>query len=512
MACTWVGYYLVCIIEFGNTVDTGGSIVKVYKYKKIVGLLVLTVASSIVLSDNIVLNVGGGPNPTRNQFSIESNVIWFDKVFKDGEFDKVITLFGSSGQAVREVARLDIAESSISPLSRVFENDQLDRTSYQSTRVNSDVDQVLNSENLLSLIRSNVESLEDDDSLTLFFSGHGGRATSDSGNYLYLWDNTELSLSSIYDATAEISEGVHLRTVFPQCYSGSFTHLAFNNLNISEGVRPGAPVCGFASVSPDRLSEGCTASINTDEYRDYSSYFMGALTGSDRLGHRLVGDSDIDGDGNVSLREAHLYAMAYGRSTDLPRSSSEEFLVENQLFNERWASWQKIDVKNEFSRAARILSSDIDAEFGSSNFYSALNEALIEREAALSAFELDLSSLSRDVSKIQEIIREELMITWPELGAPYTKAFSDLLESSGSDISAWLEINPSYTELVPKQELYDQVSSQVLDATRDVAQIHRIKRLLLLSRLHTNLMTQPGSTRYNDYQALRECESWIPPL
>ena len=41
---------------------------------------------------------------------------------------------------------------------------------------------------------------------------------------------------------------------------------------------------------------------------------------------------DLDGDGQVSLYEAHLYALRAGESADLPRSTSEAFL-------ERWQPW-----------------------------------------------------------------------------------------------------------------------------------------------------------------------------
>lgn len=66
--------------------------------------------------------------------------------------------------------------------------------------------------------------------------------------------------------------------------------------------------CGFAAESADRLSEGCSASIEVGDYRDYTTYFFAALSGRHRSYQPLERSPDRDRDGYVTLHEAHVHA------------------------------------------------------------------------------------------------------------------------------------------------------------------------------------------------------------
>ena len=95
-----------------------------------------------------------------------------------------------------------------------------------------------------------------------------------------------------------------VRFVFTQCYAGAFARLA---------PGPDGNRCGFLAESEDREAEGCAAGVDAGDYRDYTTYFFAALSGRTRLGGLLPVNPDLDGDGQVSLYEAHLVCVACGR-------------------------------------------------------------------------------------------------------------------------------------------------------------------------------------------------------
>jgi hypothetical protein len=84
-------------------------------------------------------------------------------------------------------------------------------------------------------------------------------------------------------------------------------------------------ICGFFAAAAPRMAAGCTPSINEAGYQDFTGYFFGALTGVDRLGHKITG-ADYKHDGKVTMSEAYAYALIHDDSIDTPNCTSDTFL------------------------------------------------------------------------------------------------------------------------------------------------------------------------------------------
>ncbi|HEX7236695.1 MAG TPA: hypothetical protein VF405_07015, partial [Gammaproteobacteria bacterium] len=122
-----------------------------------------------------------------------------------------------------------------------------------------------------------------------------------------------------------------------QCYSGAFASLIYDDPRTASGFRGNR--CGFMSEAADRLAEGCGLSLDETEFHDYTTYFFAALAGRTRSGEPIEPEVvDRDGDGAVSFRESHFYALLTALSSDLSRSTSEQYLEDWSPWYLRWDS------------------------------------------------------------------------------------------------------------------------------------------------------------------------------
>lgn len=465
------------------------------------------------LAEDYSLLIGGGPSPERTEFSIESNVLWFDQIFEQAGFDRVTTLFGSAGNNSKEVnylAPVDFSEP-YSALALVFDSTEVNSRRYRASEVRSDPSTPLTRDGLSGQLDRHVSELGNGDSLLLTYSGHGGKGSRPQGNFLFLWDNTEMSVDEMQSQFLEANDGASIRFVLPQCFSGAFTRLPFRNMNMEEGVIKGPEMCGFTSVADDQLSEGCTASVNTEDYRDYASFFYGAITGTDRNGQPMAGNADRDGNGQVSLREAHLYTLGHVVSTDIPRSTSEEFLLAMEPWSQRWASYRSASVNNEFIQVAEQLAHDFENAIGERAFLKESSKRLQQQSQRVAEAEYAKGQTHAEINRLQYKLKERLFIRWPELSTPYTGAYHRVVGSELETIESWLRDQPEFQQLAQAQQAYERQVFELIDQQRQLARLQRIQRLLKLGRLHDYVIQQGDSRVREDYLALRACENWDMP-
>lgn len=456
---------------------------------------------------------GGGPSPERTEFSIESNVLWFDELFAQAGFDGATTLFGSAGRNAKEITYLAPVDSlePYAALALVFDSAEVNSRRFRASEVRTEIAVPLTRHGLASQLQRHVGLLGEGDSLLLTYSGHGGRGQRPQDNFLFLWDNTEMSVDEMQLSLLEADHGATIRFVLPQCFSGAFSRLPFRNMNPQEGVIKGPEICGFTSVSDDQLSEGCTASVNSEDFRDYASFFYGAISGSDRMGRPLEGDADTDASGRVSLREAHLYTLAHVVSTDIPRSTSEEYLLAMEPWSQRWASYRSASADNEFIDVAEQLAHDFENRVNEHAFLKEANKRLQLQTLSLVTAEQELVQTRDEIHNLQNQIRQQLFMRWPELSAPYTESYHRTVSSELGGIETWLRQRQDFSELAGAQQRYGQQVLELIEQQRQLARLQRIQRLLKLGRLHEYLIHEGDVQVRQDYLALRACEDWELP-
>ncbi len=209
------------------------------------------------------------------------------------------------------------------PLTRVFGDWVLHARRYRENDV-ANVSGSTRRDELIPALYDVINATADTD-LLFVYNGHGSESlTTPDQVTLNLWDNTTLSANELHGIVQ--ARTAPFRYVFTQCYSGGFHRLAYENPSAGLVLRE-APRCGFTAESAYRLAEGCSASIETDDYRDYTTYFFAALSGNERDGNIISRNPDTNDDGMTTLREAHLFTLEEAYSTDLSRSTSEDTLT-----------------------------------------------------------------------------------------------------------------------------------------------------------------------------------------
>jgi len=271
--------------------------------------------STSVLADQVIL-IGGGDNVHDSQPQIEYNVRWVQGVLQATPAS-VRTFFTDGDDPAADIHYVvhgDDSESALAPLARVFGDVGVDRRRYRNHEL-TDISGGTQRDTLKPALQHLLGSDNAEDTL-LVFNGHGTRRSSTTDQVsLSLWNNTAMTPAELHSLLG--NNRAPFRFVFTQCYSGGFHRIAY--ANPKDGARlTNAKRCGFTAESAYRAAEGCSASIDSSDYRDYSTYFFAALSGYDRNGEILGQDPDTDADGVTSLREAHLYTLEKALSADLP--------------------------------------------------------------------------------------------------------------------------------------------------------------------------------------------------
>ena len=360
--------------------------------------------------------VGGGPYPGQSQAQIEFNVNWVIQVLNAGAGARQLHVYYTDGSTGgRDVVLWQPpleSKASLQPLARVFGEQGPNGERFYSNRV-SGVQAGTEAGSLRTRLEKDFSELKPGDRAMLIYNGHGLRDRDDAaGNALLLWNDTRLSVREMDRIMSRLDPAVPLRFVFTQCYSGGFARLmhpqARDTLALGDANR-----CGFFAESEDRESEGCSASINVGDYRDYSTYFFAALNGRTRTGEAIGVNPDRNGDNVVSLYEAHLFALSQAHNADLPRATSEVFL-------ERWQPWylRWIDTGAEPDNVYGRMAREVAKKNGLPDSGPALIEEMRVRRHAMTqkmtGLDEEHESLGREIKALQNEIRKELALRWPE--------------------------------------------------------------------------------------------------
>ena len=258
--------------------------------------------------------------------------------------------------------------------------------------------------------------------------------------------------------------------------------------------------------APDRQAEGCSAGIDTGDYRDYSTYFFAALLGQARAGEALAVDPDDNGDGSVSLYEAHVYALRVGESADVPRTTSEVYL-------ERWWPWYRRlwgsapqPADNRYTQLALELA----AKQGLPRQPQALHRALRERRRAHQTqerkVERERDGLSAENERLRGEIRFALEEKWPAAAYPYTLNFQRFLTQEVDAAQAFIAGHWAYPKLVRNQNRYAGLSKTLLSLERNAAQLDKIARMRRLGRILGDFARHASPEARADYERLLACE------
>ena len=469
---------------------------------------VLLGASSAHALDHVWI-IGGGPSPGHSQAQIEFNVNWVIQVLNTGAGARQLHVYYSDGSNPGRdiVAWQPPAESraSLQPLARVFGEEGPNGERFYSNRIPG-VRGGTEAGELRTHLEKEFSELKPGDRALLIYNGHGLRDPNDSAeNTLRLWSDTRLSVREMDQIMSRIDPGVPVRFIFTQCYSGGFARLmhpqAQDTLALGAANR-----CGFFAESEDRQSEGCSASIEVGDYRDYSTYFFAALNGRTRTGEPIGANPDRNGDNVVSLYEAHLFALSQAHNADLPRSTSEVFL-------ERWQPWylRWVDTGAEPDNVYGQMAREVAKKNGLPESGPALVEEMRSRRQAMAqkmaGLEKEHEDLGQEIKTLQKEIGKEIGLRWPEALSPYTLNFVQFLKKDLDAVQDFILSHPRYPELMAKQNRRAALEhEEIANLDRDITQLDKILRLRNLARLQSQFERHATEEERGWYKRLQSCE------
>ena len=452
--------------------------------------------------------IGGGPTPRASEAQIEFNVNWVRESVSTLRPDAVIHAYYGPG-AHSEVGTVEILETpsdamaAFEPLARVFGAQMENRRRYRPHNVEP-IRGGTSAQGLKQALLRDFATLEPDDHALLVYNGHGGWNPDHSRNSLRLWEESALTVQDLRAVLDSVPVEVPIQMVFTQCYSGAFERAIRPEAQAVLDLAPGQS-CGFFAESEDHLSEGCSASISREDYRDYTTYFFAALTGENRLGDPVEGVMDWDEDGSISPFDAHIYAMVDGRNSDVPRSTSEIFLERWQPWYLRWIGTTDERHNNLYGVAAAQIGARVGIEGPGSG--RALVRRMLAISQAIATNEEEIALSTRSTESAQRAIRQRLELRWPTLFEPYTEAHYRLLDEARPALIDAILTSPEFSQLVEAQDRIEQLESRHVELERGLSELERLQRTRRLARLVAQLERHGSQDHVDQYRHLRACES-----
>jgi hypothetical protein len=440
------------------------------------------------------VTIGGGYDPKGNQASMEANVQFFQTLLADryqpGQYQHHI--FFSDGRDpqddVQTAPAADQLSESLRIIAELFDWDT-QPISYRDHEIPG-----VTASNRASEIKLGMENLcttlTDQDRLFIYVTAHGGKSKKEDKPFetsIYGWERETLSASQLAGWLENVPNKVPVIMVMAQCYCGGFSHTIFEQADaqqpIAEGLR-----CGFFAQRHDLPAAGCRPDISND--REYSSYFWGALAGQSRAGNMIEG-VDRDGDGSVSLAEAHIYAVVASETIDIPLRASDALLrvysqtpqSDSQLCNLTGPIAELLQ-RAEFVDAA-IASSLLSAlEISPDTTIEQLQDRIAESRPNRRRGGRGRTSMQGYRNSLGKL-KDELLTRWPEfekmesIGQCAEMGVS--LEDIEQEITTWKTFQ-DFQEMVQSREQQEQARQQ--------AELNQVKLKRLMHTLETIVLSQ----------------------
>jgi hypothetical protein len=346
--------------------------------------------------------------------------------------------------------------------------------------------------------------------------GHGLPEDAEGPAALALWDDETITTVELARRLDRRKRAGPLALVLGQCHSGAFTALAHRDAD------PRAPIaaptrCVFAAVPADREASGCTADVTDPSARAYVPTMIEALS-DPRV--------DLDGDGRVSLAEAHAAALVADLTIDRPTLTSGAWLAQTVAGDPTWATARAsrlrdfdalvADAPPTIARPLRALA-DVDAVAGrwvkstaTASPLARATHAILALDARASVLRRAESSATAAVEAVLEPVRARVLERWPALAALEDPVADTLFAEEGAAIARHGRTPAIDAKLAA--HLRDEAAARdELDAVeRASARLERFVDLVhhAADRVVTRALA-PAAIR-EDLARLEACEALVP--
>lgn len=473
-------------------------------------------AAPVVNAADHFLTIGGGSSASNNQVSLEKNVLFLQRFLSGrgmGDVPHEI-LFSDGTGGARDLQYVPAAKPPRvnELLGEIFRQERGLDEQYRA----HDIPHLWGASGRQSLNRwfdTIGASLHDDDRLFIYYTGHGSRGKGGHNTGLAMWREPDMPVTEFVKLLDRLPPKVSVVLVMVQCFGGGFADVIFNDADPFKGLSSRSR-CGFFATTPDRVAAGCTPDVDEDNYREYSTYFWAALYGRTRAGE-AVPPPDYDGDGRVSLAEAHAYAMVTSDTIDLSMKTSDVFLRRFSKLRTVAGPADLIDADAEFEtlldRAEppeRATLEGLAKRLGLDGVNRTQAARLIatgiaERRRALADEQRRLNqSHDRTCNALAAWVRTR----WPELTNLLNPAAVKLLSEQGDALVRAIESAPAYPELRRQRDRLDAIDDQDTELERKWVKCQRFLRTADHVALAANLSRVASPEVCARYESLRTAE------
>ena len=317
------------------------------------------------------LIVGGGPEAKMNQFAIESNVKYVERLLGNAPH-KILFADGQKTTATVQFHNGTIPSAQSTAFAFLFDEDiSQGRLNFRKTSL-----PIIDGPSSKNAIAAQMQNLGTQDSThtLLYFTGHGGRGknlqsrrTDLDNNVYYLWNDDTFSVREMARQLQNLPKNRPTVLVMVQCFSGSFANLIFQDGDSNKPYLE-RDFCGFFATVKERPAAGCTPEIDEAEYEDFTSAFFSILSDQTRTGQKAE-SADYDKNGRIGMDEAFAHAVIHEDSIDVPIMTSDALLRQNADNDEKWlqipysqtlksaAPWQRA-ILEELSASLKLTGED----------------------------------------------------------------------------------------------------------------------------------------------------------
>lgn len=440
---------------------------------------------------------GGGPSPDENQVSVEDDLALLDDVLGK---DHGLVLF-AGGAGTRAVQILDSerrGDGLLQDLSDFFDARDGRDSHYRPTRLA--VHAPATRRAILAALDGELAGAASTP-LLLFLGGHGAAGETPSESTLLTWGEEAMAPADLGSALDRAHGNRRVQVVVTSCYSGGFADLLYREGDPQKGPSP-LDRCGFFSTTWDLQASGGDPNPDRGAQEGYAVHVLHALRGEDRDGAPLPREAiDLDGDGQISLLEAHARAATVGTSLDVPNTTSEAWL-------------RAVAPKNGPSSPVALPETDAIAHamarrVGLLGHEERARGVLAERHAEAEALESEVLVLEDAETDAFQIAAAALLSRWPVLDDPWHPDFAETLAREHDAITHFFETSPEIAAWREAEQRQSDAELRLDDLWVQTAPYERLVRALddrtLAARLHVR-----GGPQWSEYQKLLACERGVP--
>jgi hypothetical protein len=440
------------------------------------------------------IGAGGGFDPRSTQVSLEQDLILARNTL--GADGIVLFAGGANAFGVQVLNQQEAPRSLVQRLGDLLDPQDGRNARFRRPRLKADGPATAG--NVLAALSHALES--DDPPLLLYVAAHGEMGESPRDNRVLLWSGTDLTVSDLAKALDQAPERRQVRVVVTSCYSGGFADIVFAGADPQRGAAD-SDRCGFFASQWDEVSSGCDPDPNRRLQQGYGMHFLQGLRSRNRDGLLLAGAAiDFDGDGRISLLEAHTRARLTSASIDVPTTTSERWL---RQVAPKAGPGEKVALPEE-----DLVIATLGKELGVEDEVAA--RAMLESLTAhMNELKSELADIEKEESIHYEKLRVALLERWPVLDDPWHPLFQRYVHRQHASIESFLQTAPEVENYQQVQQKLDRLAHRYDRARLRAAILQRLVRAYENRALAARLRAA-GGAGWERYARLLACERSFP--